>query len=236
MFRLTGGERFVTDVTNASRTSLFGLSDLIWRDDLLALFKVPRSVLPEVLPCAGAFGETEAGLFGRSIPITGCAGDQQAALVGHGALSPGAVKVTYGTGAFLVAHTGDQPVASSNRLLSTVAYQVGGQTAYALEGSIFSAGSTVQWLRDAMGAVGASRESEAVAQRLPDNGGVYLVPGFTGLGAPFWEAEARGAVFGLTRDAGPAHIVRAGLEAMAYQTRDLLDALKADGAPEPARL
>ena len=236
MFRLTGGTRFVTDVTNASRTSLFSLKGLDWRKDLAALFDVPMAVLPEVLPCAAPFGETEAALFGRAIPITGCAGDQQAALVGHGALTPGAVKVTYGTGAFLVAHTGDAPVASTNRLLSTVGYQAGGQTAYALEGSIFSAGSTVQWLRDAMGAVGASRESETVAQSLPDNGGVYLVPGFTGLGAPIWEAEARGAVFGLTRDAGPAHIVRAGLEAMAYQTRDLLEALTADGAPEPARL
>ena len=236
MFRLTGGRRFVTDVTNASRTALFGLSELDWRDDLLDLFNVPRAVLPEVLPCAGLFGETTPDLFGRILPITGCAGDQQAALVGHGALRPGAIKVTYGTGAFLVAHTGDQPVASANRLLSTVGYQAGGSTAFALEGSIFSAGSTVQWLRDAMGAVGHSRESEAIAQGLPDNGGVYLVPGFTGLGAPFWEAEARGAVFGLTRDAGPAHIVRAGLEAMAYQTRDLLEALKADGAPAPRRL
>lgn len=236
MFRLTGGRRFVTDVTNASRTSLFDLSGLAWREDLAALFGVPMGVLPEVLACDAAFGETEAALFGAAIPITGCAGDQQAALVGHGALSPGEVKVTYGTGAFLVAHTGARPVVSANRLLSTVGYQAGGGTAYALEGSIFSAGSTVQWLRDAMGAVGASRESEAVAQSLPDNGGVFLVPGFTGLGAPFWEAEARGAVFGLTRDAGPAHIVRAGLEAMAYQTRDLLEALAADGAPAPARL
>lgn len=236
IWNLTGGGRFVTDVTNASRTSLFSLNELEWREDLAGLFSVPMVILPEALPCAGPFGETKPGLFGRAIPITGCAGDQQAALVGHGALTPGAVKVTYGTGAFLVAHTGDAPVASSNRLLSTVAYQAGGETTYALEGSIFSAGSTVQWLRDAMGAVGASRESEAVAQSLPDNGGVYLVPGFTGLGAPFWEAEARGAIFGLTRDAGPAHIVRAGLEAIAYQTRDLLDALTADGAPEPARL
>ena len=236
MFKLTGGQCHVTDVTNASRTSLFDLTTLSWRDDLLALFNVPRAVLPEVVPSAGPFGETPPELFGQPIPITGCAGDQQAALVGHGALTPGATKITYGTGAFLVAHTGDRPVASTNRLLSTVAYQAGGQTAYALEGSIFSAGSTVQWLRDAMGAVGHSRETEAVAQALPDNGGVYLVPGFTGLGAPFWEAEARGAVFGLTRDAGPANIVRAGLEAMAYQTRDLIDALKADGAPAPRRL
>ena len=236
IWNLTGGRRFVTDVTNASRTSLLSLNALAWREDLAELFGVPMAVLPEALPCAGPLGETEPGLFGRAIPIAGCAGDQQAALVGHGALTPGAVKVTYGTGAFLVAHTGSAPVASTNRLLSTVGYQAGGGTAYALEGSIFSAGSTVQWLRDAMGAVGASRESEAIAQSLPDNGGVYLVPGFTGLGAPFWEAEARGAIFGLTRDAGPAHIVRAGLEAMAYQTRDLLDALRADGAPEPARL
>jgi len=236
MFNLTGGDRFVTDVTNASRTALFSLGDLAWRDDLLDLFGVPRAVLPEVLPSAGPFGETRPDLFGRAIPITGCAGDQQAALVGHGALRPGATKITYGTGAFLVTHTGDHPVTSTHRLLSTLGYQTGGETAYALEGSIFSAGSTVQWLRDAMGAVGHSRETEAVAQGLPDNGGVYLVPGFTGLGAPFWEAEARGAVFGLTRGAGPAHIVRAGLEAMAYQTRDLLEALKADGAPAPHRL
>ena len=236
IWNLTGGNRFVTDVTNASRTSLFGLSDLSWRDDLCALFDVPRGVLPEVLACDARFGETTPKLFGRAIPITGSAGDQQAALVGHGVLTPGDVKVTYGTGAFLVANTGDAPAASSSRLLSTVGYQAAGATAYALEGSIFSAGATVQWLRDAMGAVAVSRESEAVAQGLADNGGVYLVPGFTGLGAPFWEAEARGAIFGLTRDAGPAHIVRAGLEAMAYQTLDLLKALKADGAPDPAVL
>ncbi len=236
MWNLTGGASFVTDVTNASRTSLFGLSDLSWRDDLLDLFNVPRPVLPEARPSAGFFGETTPDLFGRPIPITGCAGDQQAALVGHGALKPGAVKITYGTGAFLVAHTGDTPATSTHRLLSTVAYQADGQTAYALEGSIFSAGSTVQWLRDTMGAVGHSRETEAIAQALPDNGGVYLVPAFTGLGAPHWNADARGAVFGLTRDAGPAHIVRAGLEAMAYQTHDLLQALKADGAPAPRRL
>ena len=236
MFRLTNGERFVTDVTNASRTSLFGLRELSWRDDLCALFGVPRALLPEVLPCAGLFGETAAEHFGRALAITGCAGDQQAALVGHGALEAGAVKVTYGTGGFLVAVTGGQPATSTNRLLSTVGYQADGKLAYALEGSIFSAGSTVQWLRDGLGVITASRESEAMAQRLKDNGGVYLVPGFTGLGAPWWEAEARGAVFGLTRDTSPAHLVRAGLEAMAYQTRDLLQALAADGAPRPARL
>ena len=222
--------------SNASRTSLFGLRELSWRDDLCALFGVPRALLPEVLPCAGLFGETAAEHFGRALAITGCAGDQQAALVGHGALEAGAVKVTYGTGGFLVAVTGGQPATSTNRLLSTVGYQADGKLAYALEGSIFSAGSTVQWLRDGLGVITASRESEAMAQRLKDNGGVYLVPGFTGLGAPWWEAEARGAVFGLTRDTSPAHLVRAGLEAMAYQTRDLLQALAADGAPRPARL
>lgn len=236
MFRLTNGARFVTDATNASRTSLFGLSELGWRDDLRDLFRVPPGLLPEVLPCAGAFGETAAEHFGRPVPIAGCAGDQQAALVGHGALRPGDAKVTYGTGGFLVAVTGDAPVASASRLLSTLGYQAGGRTAYALEGSIFSAGSTVQWLRDGLGVITASRESEMLAQGLKDNGGVYLVPGFTGLGAPWWEAEARGAVFGLTRDAGPAHLVRAGLEALAYQTRDLLDALARDGAPRPERL
>ena len=236
LFRLSGGAAFVTDVTNASRTSLFGLEAMTWRDDLLDLFRVPAGLLPEVRPCAGRFGETTPDLFGRPIPITGCAGDQQAALVGHGAVAPGAVKATFGTGCFLVANTGAAPTLSANRLLSTVAYQAGGETAYALEGSIFSAGSTVQWLRDGLGVIEVSRESEGWAESLPDNGGVYLVPGFTGLGAPWWEPDARGAVFGLTRDSGPAHLIRAGLEALAYQTRDLLEALAADGCPRPATL
>lgn len=229
--RLTGGRSFLTDASNASRTSLFGLETLAWREDLLALFDVPAELLPEVKPCAGRFGETTADLFGRPVPITGCAGDQQAALVGHGATAPGAAKATYGTGGFLVANTGARPTLSANRLLSTVGYQIEGATAYALEGSIFSAGSTVQWLRDGLGVLDTSRESEAWAASLPDNGGVYLVPGFTGLGAPWWEPEARGAVFGLTRDSGPSHLIRAGLEALAYQTRDLLEALAADGCP-----
>ncbi|WP_453976809.1 glycerol kinase GlpK [Brevundimonas sp. Marseille-Q4549] len=231
IWKLTGGESHVTDASNASRTALMDLETVEWRDDLCALFDVPRAALPEIRPCAGMMGQTDPALFGRALPIAGSAGDQQAALVGHGALNPGDAKITYGTGAFLVANVGAAPVASTRRLLGTLAYQAEGRTAYALEGSIFSAGSAIQWLRDGAGMISESRQSEAMAQGLPDNGGVYLVPGFTGLGAPWWEPEARGTVVGLTRDSGPAHFVRAALEALAYQTRDLLDALAADGAP-----
>jgi glycerol kinase len=236
IWKLTGGRRHVTDATNASRTMLFGLEELDWRDDLLRLFDVPRAVLPEVLPCTGPFGETAPELFGRPIPILGVAGDQQAALIGHGATGPGAAKITYGTGAFLMADVGDRPVRSANKLLATVGRRLDGEVAWALEGSIFSAGSSVQWLKEGLGVIDASRDSEAVAQGLSDNGGVYLVPGFTGLGAPWWEAEARGTITGLTRDTGRAHLVRAGLEALAYQTADLLQALASDGAPPPSTL
>ena len=232
IWKLTGGQSHVTDATNASRTSLMDLGTRAWREDLCALFGVPMQALPRIAGCAEVTGESDASLFGRSLPIAGSAGDQQAALVGHGALKAGDAKITYGTGAFLVANVGDQPVASKSRLLGTLAYQVGDEAAYALEGSIFSAGSAVQWLRDGVGLISESRQSEAMAQGLKDNGGVYLVPGFTGLGAPWWKPEARGAVIGLTRDTGPAHFVRAALEALAYQTRDLLDALRSDGAPE----
>lgn len=231
IWKLTGGAGHVTDATNASRTSLMDLTTVQWRDDLCDLFGVPRAALPRIVGCAEPMGESDPALFGRALPITGSAGDQQAALVGHGALKAGDAKITYGTGAFLVANVGDAPVASSSRLLGTLGYSVGGTVAYALEGSIFSAGSAIQWLRDGVGMITESRQSEAVAQTLPDNGGVYLVPGFTGLGAPWWEPEARGAVIGLTRDSRPAHFVRAALEALAYQTRDLLDALEKDGAP-----
>jgi glycerol kinase len=231
VWKLTGGTRHVTDATNASRTSLMDLQTRAWREDLCDLFRVPIAALPRIVGCAEPQGETDPALFGRALPITGSAGDQQAALVGHGALRPGDAKITYGTGAFLVANVGDRPVASSSRLLGTLGYQVGDTSAWALEGSIFSAGSAIQWLRDGVGMIRDSRESEALAQTLPDNGGVYLVPGFTGLGAPWWEPDARGAVIGLTRDTGPAHFVRAALEALAYQTRDLLDALARDGAP-----
>ncbi|MBU2029602.1 MAG: glycerol kinase GlpK [Alphaproteobacteria bacterium] len=231
IWKLTGGRIHATDASNAARTALMDLKTVEWRDDLCALFAVPRAALPAIVPCAGVIGETEPGLFGRALPLAGSAGDQQAALVGHGALHPGDAKITYGTGAFLVANVGPKPVASTRRLLGTLGYQAAGQTAYALEGSIFSAGSAIQWLRDGVKLISESRQSEALAQGLADNGGVYMVPGFTGLGAPWWEPEARGAVVGLTRDSGPAHFVRAALEALAYQTRDLLDALAQDGAP-----
>ena len=236
IWKLTGRRAHVTDATNAARTALMDLTTVTWRDDLCALFGVPRAALPDIAPCAGVMGESDPALFGRPLPIAGSAGDQQAALVGHGALSAGDAKITYGTGAFLVANVGPRPVASTRRLLGTLGYQAAGQTAYALEGSIFSAGSAIQWLRDGVGLISESRQSEAMAQELPDNGGVYLVPGFTGLGAPWWEPEARGTVIGLTRDSGPAHFVRAALEALAYQTRDLLDALVEDGAPPLKRL
>jgi glycerol kinase len=236
IWRLTGGRVHATDATNASRTSLFGLKPPGWRDDLAKLFNVPRAMLPQVRASAGAFGETDPALFGRAIPITGVAGDQQAALVGHGCLKPGMAKATYGTGCFLVMNAGASPPVSKNRLLATVGYRIGDDVTYALEGSIFSAGATIQWLRDGLKLIGASRESEAMAAGLKDNGGVYLVPAFAGLGAPQWNANARGAIVGLTRDATAAHVVRAGVEAIAYQTRDLLDALVADGAPKPTAL
>ncbi|MBY0563731.1 MAG: glycerol kinase GlpK [Hyphomonadaceae bacterium] len=234
--RLTGGLVHATDVTNASRTLLLNLATRAWDDELLRLLGVPRTVLPRVQSCAGLFGVTDPALFGRAIPITGIAGDQQAALVGHGCLSPGMAKATYGTGCFLVMNMGVSPPRSQNRLLATVGYQVDGALAYALEGSIFSAGATIQWLRDGMRLIRTSAESEAIAASLPDNGGVYLVPAFAGLGAPQWSADARGAIVGLTRDSRAEHVVRAGLEAVAYQTADLLDALRADGAPPVSSL
>ncbi len=236
VWKLTGGRSHVTDATNAARTSLMDLGTLGWQPDLADLFRVPMEALPEIRGCADALGDCDPSRFGRALPVHGAAGDQQAALVGHGALQPGDAKITYGTGAFLVANVGAEPVISTNRLLGTLAYSVNGQNAYALEGSIFSAGSAIQWLRDGLGVISQSRQSEAMAQSLPDNGGVYLVPGFTGLGAPWWSPGARGTLTGLTRDTGQAHLVRAALESLAYQTRDLLDALAADGAPRLARL
>ncbi|RZJ03127.1 MAG: glycerol kinase [Brevundimonas sp.] len=231
IWKLTGGADHVTDVTNAARTSVMDLATRAWRPDLAALFKVPTAALPEIRGCADLLGTSEASLFGAALPIHGAAGDQQAALVGHGALKAGDAKITYGTGAFLVANVGAEPVASTSRLLGTMGYEAKGAVAYALEGSIFSAGSAIQWLRDGLKVISESRHSEALAQTLKDNGGVYLVPGFTGLGAPWWEPDARGTITGLTRDSGPAHMVRAALESLAYQTRDLLDALERDGAP-----
>lgn len=231
VWRLTQGRSHVSDVTNAARTLLFDIGKRDWSDEMCALFRVPRALLPKTAACDAYFGDCDAVHFGRAIPIHGMAGDQQAALVGHGCLKPGMAKVTYGTGAFLVMNMGGAPPHSNNRLLATVGYEAQKEFAYALEGSIFSAGATMQWLRDGLKLIKSSAESEAIAAALPDNGGVYLVPAFAGLGAPQWNAEARGTIVGLTRDSRLEHLVRAGLEAVAYQTADLLDALRADGAP-----
>jgi glycerol kinase len=230
VWKLTQGRAHVSDVTNASRTMLYDINKRAWSEELCALFKVPRALLPQAAACDAHHGDADPAHFGRAIPIHGMAGDQQAALVGHGCFKPGMAKATFGTGAFLVMNMGDKAPHSANRLLATVGYQTKQSFAYALEGSIFSAGATMQWLRDGLKLIKTSADSEAIAKALPDNGGVYLVPAFAGLGAPQWNAEARGTVVGLTRDSRLDHIVRAGLEAVAYQTSDLLGALRADGA------
>jgi glycerol kinase len=232
IWRLTGGRAHVSDITNASRTLLFDINTRAWSEEMCALFNVPRALLPNVAACDAHLGDTDASLFSRAIQIHGSAGDQQAALVGHGCLRPGMAKSTYGTGAFLVMNMGERAPHSANRLLATVGYQTKDAFAYALEGSIFSAGATMQWLRDGLELIKTSADSEAIAAALPDNGGVYLVPAFVGLGAPQWKADARGTIVGLTRDSRLEHLVRAGLEAVAYQTADLFDALRADGAPK----
>ena len=234
LWRLTDGRVHATDVTNASRTLLYRLGlgdDGGWSAEMAQKLGIPRSMLPEVKPSAAAFGDTEPGLFGRAIPVCSILGDQQAALVGQGCLKPGRAKITYGTGAFLVANTGAQRPASENRLLGTLGYELPGEGAMALEGSIFNAGTVIKWLRDDLKLIQKADESERAAASLPDNGGVYMVPAFTGLGAPHWDAEARGLIAGLTRAATAAHLVRAGLESVAYQTHDLLDAFARDGAP-----
>lgn len=228
LWRLTGGQVHATDVTNASRTQLCNLHTLQWDEDLLALFKIPASVLPEIRDNVSAFGQTQ--VFGHAIPIVAMAGDQQAASIGQACLTPGMAKSTYGTGAFLVMNTGERVKISQHRLLSTVAYRVGEQCHYALEGSIFVAGAAVQWLRDGLGLIASSAETEALAQSVSDSGGVYVVPALTGLGAPHWQPYARGAIYGLTRDTQGAHIVRATLESIAYQTRDVFTAMQKDGA------
>ncbi|MCR9079691.1 MAG: glycerol kinase GlpK [Hyphomonadaceae bacterium] len=234
IWRLTRGRVHATDMTNASRTLLYPLSidaDAGWSREMLDMLNVPGSLLPEVKPSSAGFGETDPALFGRAIPILSAIGDQQAALVGQGCLSPQTAKITYGTGAFLVANTGTDIPKSENRLLGTLGYGIeGGGSAYALEGAIFNAGTVVQWLRDELHLISDAAQSEAMAAELPDNAGVYLVPAFTGLGAPHWDANARGTITGLTRAASAAHLVRAGLESAAYQTHDLLTAFAADGA------
>ena len=237
LWKLTGGTVHATDATNASRTALFNIHTQDWDAELLAFFRVPRALLPEVRDCAAGYGATEAALFGGPIAIRGIAGDQQAATVGQACFQAGMAKSTYGTGCFVVLNTGSECLRSRHKLLSTVAYRLNGVTTYALEGSIFVAGAAVQWLRDAVHLIQSAGETEALARSLTDAQGVYLVPAFTGLGAPWWDPQARGAIFGLTRDTGLAYIVRAALESVAYQTRDLLDAMAADGvAPSELRV
>jgi len=230
LWRLTGGQSHATDATNASRTSLFNIHTQEWDDELLELFEIPRSMLPEVKDCSAEFGVTEQNLFGLQLPILGMIGDQQSALVGQACFTPGMVKSTYGTGCFMIANTGDQPLVSSNRLLTTVAYRLNGKACYALEGSIFVAGAAVQWLRDGVKLIKHASETAELAKGVGYNNKVYLVPAFTGLGAPYWDPNARGALFGLTRDTGIAEIVTAGLQSVCYQTRDLLVAMEKDGA------
>jgi glycerol kinase len=229
IWRLTGGRVHATDISNASRTALFDIRTGRWDDALCELFGVPMQCLPEVRDSAGEFGVTDKAVYGEALPICGVAGDQQAALIGQACFAEGSVKSTYGTGAFLVLNTGRHLVRSQNRLLSTVAYRVNGETTYALEGSILSAGSTIQWLRDGLGLISRAAEIEPLAQSVPDTGGVYLLPAFTGLGAPYWDPDARGAIVGLTRASSRGEIARAGLDSVVYQTRDLLDAMAADG-------
>src|SRR4051812_48208751 len=230
IFQLTGGLH-VTDATNASRTALMDIRSGAWDEELLGLWGVPRAALPEIVDCAGRFGPSSAGHFGAPIPIAGMAGDQQAASIGQACLAPGDTKGTYGTGAFVLTHTGDAPKRSRHRLLSTIACQLEGVRTYALEGSVFTAGSLVKWLRDELGLISTAAETEALARSVPDNGGVRIVPGHSGLGAPHWRADVRGAISGLNFGSGRAHIVRAALEAMAHQTHDLMAAFAADGAP-----
>ena len=237
LWRLTSGAVHLTDATNASRTLLYNIHDNAWDADLLELLDVPESLLPGVEDCAAEFGFTDPALLGESIAIAGIAGDQQAATVGQACFEPGMIKSTYGTGCFVLLNTGEKPVASRNRLLTTIAYRVSGQTCYAIEGSIFMAGAAVQWLRDGIGLISSAGETEAIAASQDSNKGVYLVPAFTGLGAPYWDPEARGAIFGMSRDTGRNEIVRATLESVCYQTSDLFRAMADDGvAPKQLRV
>ena len=227
VWKLTGGRVHVTDYSNASRTMLFNIKDLVWDDDLLGYLGIPRSVLPQVVGSSQIYGLTDAELLGAEAPISGIAGDQQAALFGQTCFTPGSAKNTYGTGCFLLMNTGSQPVHSERGLLTTIAWGLDGQISYALEGSVFIAGAAVQWLRDEMKLIDRAADSEALATSIAGNAGVYMVPAFVGLGAPHWDMYARGTVVGLTRGTGRAHLVRAVLESIAYQTYDVLEAMQA---------
>ncbi len=236
LWRLTGGKSHATDATNASRTMLFNIHSQQWDESLLDLFQIPPSLLPEVKDCSADFGMTDADLFGRAIPIGGIAGDQQAAAIGQACLEPGMIKSTYGTGCFVLLNTGKEAFRSKNRLLTTVAYRINGETSYAIEGSIFVAGAAIQWIRDGIKLINSAGEVEGLAQGLDSNRGVYMVPAFTGLGAPHWDPNARGAIFGLTRDTGIAEIARATLESVGYQTYDLMEAMQRDSGTTPKAL
>ncbi|MER9493430.1 glycerol kinase GlpK [Mesorhizobium sp. M0006] len=228
IWRLTGGKVHATDATNASRTLVYNIEKNVWDDELLSILRIPVAMLPEVKDCADDYGVTEKSLFGAEIKILGVAGDQHAATIGQACFEPGMMKSTYGTGCFALLNTGADLVRSKNRLLTTIAYRLNGKTTYALEGTIFIAGAAVQWLRDGIKVIGKAEHSGVLAATADPTQNVYLVPAFVGLGAPHWDAEARGAIFGLTRNSGPAEFARAALESVAYQTRDLLDAMRKD--------
>ena len=232
LWRLSGGRRHATDITNAARTMLFDIRRFAWDAELLDAFGIPRALLPEVLDTDGDYGATTPDLFGAAIPITGIAGDQQAAAIGQACFRPGMIKTTYGTGAFALLNIGHAPVASRHNLLTTIAYRLGGETAYALEGSIFAAGATVEWLRDRVGAIADAAQVANLAARADPRQRLYLVPGFAGLGAPYWVPQARGGLLGLTAECGLSEIARAALEAVGYQTRDLMEAMAADAKIE----
>lgn len=236
IWKLTGGAKYLTDVSNASRTMLFDIHNLCWDAELLKIFDVPPQILPQVISSSEVFGEVSAVEELKGIPIAGNAGDQQAALFGQACLAAGMTKNTYGTGCFMLQNTGAEAAFSQHKLLTTIAWQINGQTEYALEGSVFIGGAVVQWLRDSLGIIEKSSDIEALVNSLDDNGGVYFVPAFSGLGTPHWNQEARGTIIGLTGGTGKAHIARAALESIAYQTADLLDAMRADSQTELTEL
>lgn len=236
VWKLTNGRLHITDVSNASRTMLFNIHSLDWDEELLEIFDIPRSILPEVRSSSGVYGEVETPDELKGIKIAGIAGDQQAALFGQLCTTAGATKNTYGTGCFMLQNTGADPIESRNRLLTTVAWQIGGRTDYALEGSVFIGGAVIQWLRDSLGVIERSSDVEPLAASVPDNGGVYFVPAFAGLGTPHWDQDARGLIVGLTRGSGKAHIARAAVESIAYQTADLLTAMRSDSKKELTEL
>jgi glycerol kinase len=236
IWRLTGGKRHVTDYSNASRTLVYNIHKLDWDDELLRILKIPRAMLPEVQPSSVVYGETDRSLLGAALPIAACIGDQQAATFGQACFEPGAAKNTYGTGCFMLMNTGEKPVASKNGLLTTIGWGLGGKVIYCLEGSVFIAGAVVQWLRDGLKMIATAPDVERLATTVPDAGGVFLVPAFVGLGAPHWNQGARGTIVGLTRGTTTAHIARAALDSMAYQTREVLDAMQQDSGTPLASL